>query len=99
MRLCLGIQTSFARTAKYAIGNKGQARKAKPAAYRRKSGMLPYIELAIGSYFVYMVIFAVETYNFFAIPFLMLFVCGYYWAGISTLLRRVPRKTSLAACA
>jgi hypothetical protein len=47
--------------------------------------MLPYIELAIGSYFVYMVVFAVETYNFFAIPFLMLFVCGYYWAGISTL--------------
>jgi cellulose synthase/poly-beta-1,6-N-acetylglucosamine synthase-like glycosyltransferase len=81
----LGIQTSFARTAKYAIDNKDQARKAKPAAYRRKSGILPYIELAIGSYFVYMVVFAIETYNFFAIPFLMLFVCGYYWAGISTL--------------
>jgi hypothetical protein len=81
----LGIQTSFARTAKYALDNNGQARKEKPAAYRRRSGMLPYIELAIGSYFVYMVVFAIETDNFFAIPFLMLFVCGYYWAGISTL--------------
>ena len=81
----LGVQTSFARTPKYALDSKGQALKAKPAAYRRKSGMLPYIEIAIGSYFVYMVIFAVETYNFFAIPFLMLFVCGYYWAAISTL--------------
>jgi hypothetical protein len=81
----LGVQTSFARTAKYAIGNKGQALESKPTAYRRKSGMLPYIELAIGSYFVYMVIFAIETYNFLAIPFLMLFVCGYYWAGVSTL--------------
>src|SRR5438309_11398535 len=57
----LGIQTSFARTAKYAIGNNGGAIKTKPAAYRRRSGMLPYIELAIGSYFVYMVVFAVET--------------------------------------
>ncbi len=88
----LGIQTSFARTAKYAIGNKAQARTAKPAAYRRKSGMLPYIELAIGSYFVYMVSFAVETSNFLAIPFLMLFVCGYYWAGISTLLEEFRGK-------
>jgi cellulose synthase/poly-beta-1,6-N-acetylglucosamine synthase-like glycosyltransferase len=80
----LGIQTSFARTAKYAIGT--QKTKLKPAAaYRRKSGWLPYIELAIGTYFVYMVEFAIETYNFFAIPFLVLFVCGYYWAGFSTL--------------
>src|SRR5437763_3563791 len=45
--LC-GIQTSFARTAKYAIGTQTQSHAAKPAAYRRKSGMLPYIELAIG---------------------------------------------------
>ncbi|MBV8707189.1 MAG: glycosyltransferase [Acidobacteriaceae bacterium] len=79
----LGIQTSFARTAKYAIG--GQGRKVKPPAYRRKSGILPYIELAIGSYFIYMVWFAIETLNYPAVPFLMLFVCGYCWAGISTL--------------
>src|SRR4051795_9294312 len=79
----LGIQTSFARTAKYAIGV--QQRIEKPAGYRRKSGWLPYIELGIGSYFVYMVIFAIDTLNFLAVPFLLLFVCGYYWAGFSTL--------------
>ncbi len=78
-----GIQTSFARTAKYAIGS--QKVKIKSATYRRRSGLLPYIELAIGSYFVYMIEFAVDTYNFFAIPFLLLFVCGYYWAGFTTL--------------
>ena len=32
-----------------------------------------------------MVVFAVDTYNFFAIPFLLLFVGGYYWAGLATL--------------
>jgi cellulose synthase/poly-beta-1,6-N-acetylglucosamine synthase-like glycosyltransferase len=80
--LC-GIQTSFARTAKYAIGT--QQKMEKPPAYRRKSGALPYVELLIGSYFVYMIEFAIETLNFFAVPFLLLFVCGYYWAGISTL--------------
>jgi cellulose synthase/poly-beta-1,6-N-acetylglucosamine synthase-like glycosyltransferase len=80
--LC-GIQSSFVRTAKYAVG--ADRRKAQPAAYRSRSGWLPYVELAIGSYFVYMVEFAIETLNYFAIPFLLLFVCGYYWAGISTL--------------
>jgi cellulose synthase/poly-beta-1,6-N-acetylglucosamine synthase-like glycosyltransferase len=78
-----GIQTSFARTAKYAIGT-GKV-NVRPAAYRRSSGLLPYIELAIGAYFVYMIDFAVETLNFLAIPFLLLFVCGYFWAGFSTL--------------
>src|SRR3954465_2773393 len=42
----LGVQTSFARTAKYAIGT--QRKTVKPEAYRRKSGVLPYIELLIG---------------------------------------------------
>ena len=78
-----GIKTSFARTPKYAIGT--QKVKPKSAAYRRRSGWLPYIELAIGGYFLYMVEFAIDTYNFFAIPFLLLFVCGYWWAGITTL--------------
>src|SRR5438309_6057631 len=57
----LGIQSSFARTAKYAIG--AQKVKLQPAEYRRRSGWLPYVELAIGAYFVYMVDFAVETLN------------------------------------
>ncbi len=78
----LGIQSSFARTAKYAIGT--QKVKIQPAEYRRRSGWLPYIELAIGAYFVYMVEFAIETLNYFAVPFLLLFVCGYLWAALST---------------
>jgi cellulose synthase/poly-beta-1,6-N-acetylglucosamine synthase-like glycosyltransferase len=79
----LGIQTSFARTAKYAFGT--QKVKVQPTAYKRRSGWLPYVELAFGTYFVYMVNFAIETMNYLAIPFLLLFVCGYYWAGFSTL--------------
>jgi len=30
-------------------------------------------------------VFAVETFNYFSIPFLALFVFGYYWAGFGTL--------------
>jgi hypothetical protein len=79
-----GIKTAFARTPKYALaGEKRQALEG--AEYRRRSGWLPFIELAIGTYFLGMVAFAIDTYNFFAIPFLMLFVAGYYWAGLTTL--------------
>jgi hypothetical protein len=39
----------------------------------------------VGFYFVAMVVFALQTYNYFAIPFLALFVFGYWWAGFATL--------------
>src|SRR6266849_2527025 len=80
----IGYQTGFARTPKYAIGG-GQKVVLQNIQYRRRSGWLPYAELAVGSYFLGMVIFAIESYNFLAIPFLMLFVGGYYWAGGTTL--------------
>ena len=78
-----GIESSFVRTPKYAIG--GQKVKMENVQYRRRSGWLPYAELVFGSYFAYMVAFAIESSNFLAIPFLLLFVGGYFWAGFSTL--------------
>jgi len=95
----LGIKSGFARTAKYAVGD----RKVKvEATYQRRSGWLPYAELAVGAYFVYMVKFAIDTWNFPAIPFLLLFVAGYWWAGFSTLYQefqsrlRFERERALA---
>ena len=78
-----GVQTAFARTPKFAIGDRPVNLEAKK--YRRRSGWLPYAEIAIGCYFVGMVVFAIQTYNYFAIPFLALFVFGYWWAGFGTL--------------
>ncbi len=77
----LGVQTSFARTPKY--GSDGG--KTAADEYRSRSGWLPYLELAMGTYFLFMVIFAIVTFNLFSLPFLLLFVCGYYWAGFTTL--------------
>jgi len=79
----VGYKTAFARTAKYAIGT--QRKKAVFARYRSRSGWLPYAEIAVGCYFIGNVAFAIDTYNFFAIPFLLLFVAGYFWAGFATL--------------
>lgn len=79
-----GVQSGFVRTPKYAIEGT-QARRLAVKKYKRKSGWLPYFELACGSYFLYMCWFAMQTYNYPTLPFLMLFVCGYYWAGFGTL--------------
>jgi cellulose synthase/poly-beta-1,6-N-acetylglucosamine synthase-like glycosyltransferase len=78
-----GVQTSFARTPKYAIGDRPMNLEAKK--YKRRSGWLPYAEILMGTYFLAMIVFAVETFNYFSIPFLALFVFGYYWAGFGTL--------------
>jgi cellulose synthase/poly-beta-1,6-N-acetylglucosamine synthase-like glycosyltransferase len=78
-----GYKTEFARTPKYAVGE--HKTKLVAPKYRRRSGWLPYAEIAVGSYFVAMIAFAIDTYNFFAIPFLILFVAGYYWAAFATL--------------
>ena len=86
----IGIKTGFARTPKYAVGDRKV--KIQNATYRRRSGWLPYAELAVGGYFVCMVAFAIETYNFLAIPFLLLFVVGYWWAGFTTLYQEYQGK-------
>src|SRR5690349_12322324 len=78
-----GVQSAFVRTPKFAIG--GRPMNLETKKYRRRSGWLPFIEIAIGTYFVGMIAFAISTYNFPSIPFLGLFVGGYYWAGFGTL--------------
>ena len=78
-----GVETAFARTPKYNIS--GGAVNLENKKYKKRSGWLPYAEIGVGCYFVGMVVFAIETFNFFAIPFLMLFVLGYFWAGFGTL--------------
>jgi cellulose synthase/poly-beta-1,6-N-acetylglucosamine synthase-like glycosyltransferase len=79
-----GVQTAFARTPKYAIS--GQVRsKASDSKYRRRSGWVPFVEIGMGTYFLIMIAYAIDSFNFFAIPFLLLFVGGYYWFGFATL--------------
>jgi hypothetical protein len=79
-----GVKSGFVRTPKYAIEGTHQKRLAVKK-YKRKSGLLPYLELACGTYFLYMCWFAITTFNYPTLPFLAMFVCGYYWAGFGTL--------------
>jgi cellulose synthase/poly-beta-1,6-N-acetylglucosamine synthase-like glycosyltransferase len=79
-----GVQSAFARTPKYAVARGAKVDWSR-AKYKSRSGWLPWIELALGTYFLAMVGFAIDTWNFLAVPFLLIFVAGYYWAGIATL--------------
>jgi len=81
-----GVQTSFVRTPKFAIEGNIPRPKLEQKKYRGRSGWLPYVELCFGTYFLGMVVFAIDSGNYLSIPFLGLFVGGYYWAGFATLL-------------
>ena len=85
MEALFGYKTAFARTPKYRVKKKGEASQAKE--YRKRLGIVPWIELAIGCYFAWTVWYAVTTENYLTVPFLLLFVFGYWYTGLLSLLQ------------
>jgi hypothetical protein len=55
--------------------------------YRRRLGWVPWVELLIGGYFALTVYYAVQNENYITVPFLMLFVAGYWYTGLMSLLQ------------
>jgi cellulose synthase/poly-beta-1,6-N-acetylglucosamine synthase-like glycosyltransferase len=81
----VGRQTAFARTPKYHVKSKKD--KMQAAKYRRRLGWIPWIELLIGTYFAVTVYYAIDNENFITVPFLILFVVGYWYTGLMSLLQ------------
>src|SRR5580698_9551564 len=81
----LGIQSSFKRTPKYRVEKRGE--KSKAAKYRKRLGIVPWIELLIGCYFALTIWYAIANENYFTVPFLLLFVVGYWYTGLLSLLQ------------
>jgi len=81
----VGRQTAFARTPKYRVESKKD--KVRATKYRRRLGWIPWIELLIGCYFALTVYYAVENENYITVPFLILFVTGYWYTGLMSLLQ------------
>src|ERR1700719_4865862 len=63
----IGKESAFARTPKYNV----EFRKDKVGAtkYRKRLGWVPWLELAIGTYFALTVFCAVHNENFVTVPF------------------------------
>ncbi|MBW4028998.1 MAG: glycosyltransferase [Acidobacteria bacterium] len=81
----VGFKTAFARTPKYRVNKKGEKSQAK--VYRKRLGIVPWIEMAIGCYFAATIWYAVSSENYFTVPFLLLFVFGYWYTGLLSLLQ------------
>jgi len=91
----IGKQTSFARTPKYRVESKND--KLQTTKYRKRLGWVPWIELLIGSYFALTVYYALQNENYLTVPFLMLFVVGYWYTGLMSLLQGRFSGLSLGA--
>jgi hypothetical protein len=88
----VGQQSAFARTPKYGMDRKKQ--KVGKNKYRRRLGWIPWVELLIGCYFASTVYYALDNENYITVPFLLLFVIGYWYTGLMSLLQ--GRFTGLA---
>jgi len=84
MEALLGIQSTFKRTPKYRIESKKDRWVTKK--YLRGTGVLPVFELILGMYFAFVVLYAFMNANYPTIPFLMLFVIGFTYMGLMSIL-------------
>jgi len=91
----IGKQSAFARTPKYRVEKKKDVVRA--TKYRKRLGWVPWAELLIGSYFALTVYYALDNENFLTVPFLLLFVVGYWYTGLMSLLQGRFSSLSLAA--
>lgn len=81
----LGVKSAFKRTPKYRVQSK--ADRALGQKYRRRLGVVPWLELLVGVYFALMCWYAYSSGNYWTIPFLLLFVVGYWCTGLMSLLQ------------
>jgi hypothetical protein len=94
MEALFGVKSAFKRTPKYRVQSK--ADKALGQKYRRRLGIVPWLELLVGCYFAMMCWYAVSSGNYWTIPFLLLFVLGYWYTGLMSLLQgRFERRVSV----
>ena len=86
----LGIRSSFMRTPKYRIESKKDRWAAK--MYLHGTGVMPVFELMLGAYFAFIVLYAFNSSNYPTIPFLMLFVVGFTYMGVMSLLHKTLHR-------
>ena len=79
----LGVKSEFARTPKFMI--EGQSGTWKKKLYRNRAGLMPYLEIALGLYFAFTVVYSIQNENYATAPFLFLFVWGYLYTGVMSI--------------
>lgn len=80
-----GVKSAFKRTPKYRVQSK--ADRVMGQKYRRRLGLVPWLELLVGCYFALLCWYAYSSGNYWTLPFLLLFVMGYWCTGLMSLLQ------------
>ncbi|MEK6334250.1 MAG: glycosyltransferase [Acidobacteriota bacterium] len=81
-----GVKSDFVRTPKYRV-EKTDDESWKRKKYKRKHGWLPLLELGFAFYFVLAIAYAVRMHMWGPIVFLLLFLFGYGYMGMMSLLQ------------
>jgi len=90
-----GHETPFVRTPKYNVGERRAARSLFRYAGSRQG--LPLFEIALGMYFAVITGIAFSHHLIVTGCFLSLFMSGYFWVGVASLIRPRTRKADLPA--
>ena len=85
MEALFGLKSPFVRTPKYRVAKKGEVSQA--AKYRKRLILAPWIEMIFGAYFFLAILYTFSNHNYFTAPFLILFVIGYWYTGLMSLLQ------------
>lgn len=85
MEAFFGIQSPFVRTPKFSVTKKGERSKAKK--YRKRLKLAPWIELMMGGFFAWAIVYNLMSGNFFTPPFFMIFMVGFWYTGLMSLLQ------------
>jgi cellulose synthase/poly-beta-1,6-N-acetylglucosamine synthase-like glycosyltransferase len=86
-----GVKSDFVRTPKYRV-EKTDDESWKRKKYKRKHGWLPLLELSFAFYFVLAIGYAVRMHMWGPIAFLLLFLFGYGYMGVMSLLQTAGGK-------
>ncbi len=85
-----GMKSEFVRTSKYRVEDRSSAWEAKK--YRRGSGWIPFVELALAVYFLFTTAYSMSVENYLTTPFLLLFFIGYAYMGAMSLFQAPLRR-------
>jgi cellulose synthase/poly-beta-1,6-N-acetylglucosamine synthase-like glycosyltransferase len=83
-----GVKSEFVRTPKYRVesGAKQTGPRTKKA-YRKGAGFMPFTEVFLGVYFAAAVVYTIQNENYATVPFFLLFVWGYLYTGLMSLVQ------------
>ncbi|MBM3789579.1 MAG: glycosyltransferase [Acidobacteria bacterium] len=84
-----GIRSPFVRTPKFSV--QGNDREWKSKKYRGRTGLVPMLEIALGLYSTWMVVYTWNLGVYGILPFLFLFQFGFFYVGFSSLTQRFRR--------